>query len=120
MPNRAASQHAGPPQPHGPQRYAVSAYDNWDIPKPRWLDVGTFDSAADAVACAHGVIRESLESLYRAKRHRDPSAEGLRMAYLCFGEVPSIFGEPRVAFDAYNAVDWHVRAITGSAPKPRV
>lgn len=96
------------------KRYTVSAYDNWEIPEPFWIDEGEFDSAAEAIACAHRVISKSLESLYQA--NRKPDAERLRMAYLCFGEVPSIFGEPRVAFDTYKAVDWHIQAITrGSA-----
>ena len=90
--------------------YTVSAYENSEIPEPRWLDAGTFDSAEDVVACAHRIIRKSLEALYQA--NRKPLAAGLYRAYLCYGEVPSLFGEPHIAFDAHEAVDWHIRAIT--------
>jgi hypothetical protein len=97
-------------------RYTVAAYDNFEIP-PRWIDKAEFDTAPEAVACAHRVIRQSLEGLCKA--NRKPDAEGLKVAYLCHGEVPSIFGEPKVDFDPYRAVDWHVRQITrGSAAAP--
>ena len=91
--------------------YTVKAYDNYEVPNPCWMTQGTFETAAEAVALAHRVIRESLERLYQA--NRKPDAAGLRMAYLCHGEVPAIFSEPEVPFDPYEAVEWHIREITG-------
>jgi hypothetical protein len=96
------------------KRYTVSAYDNFEIPEPLWIDYGHFEDAAEAVACANGIIRKSLDGLYQANRR--PDAEGLKMAYLCHGIVASVFGEPKADFDTYRAVDWHIAQIArGSA-----
>ena len=54
--------------------YTVSSYANFDIPEPRWVDHGTFESADEAVACANRIVRRSLESLYLA--NRKPDAQG--------------------------------------------
>jgi len=34
-------------------------------------------------------------------------------AYLSFGDVPSVFGEPKVRYDPYVAVEWETRKLTG-------
>ena len=34
------------------------------------------------------------------------------------GEVPSIFREPKVPFNAFEAVRWHIEEITGRQPSP--
>jgi hypothetical protein len=56
--------------PPGPvkKRYTVSAYDNFDLyDGPEWVDYGHFDDAAEAVACANGIIRRSLQGLIRGE-----------------------------------------------------
>jgi hypothetical protein len=102
------------PHRRGIVRYSVSAYENSEIPKSRWLDIGTFDSAVAALECARGVIHSSLEALHRANPQLD--ADGLRLTYLCYGEVPSIVGESRVAFSAYRVwIRTVARSLTTTA-----
>jgi hypothetical protein len=55
--------------------WTVSAYENSEIPEPRWLDAGTFDTAAEAIACANGIIRKLLLELYEV--NRKANADGL-------------------------------------------
>jgi hypothetical protein len=99
------------------KRYKVASYENSDLPEPRWLDAGEFDTPGEALVCAHRIIRASLKGLYHA--NRGPGAEGLLMAYRCYGPVPAIFGEPRITFDPYQAARGHARALargSGAAP----
>jgi hypothetical protein len=91
------------------KRYRVESYDAYDIPDLHWYHQGEFDTAAEALRCAQNVVRGSLEGLYRANKR--PDAEGLMMAYLCHGEVPSIFGEPKVDFHAYHFAAEHIAKI---------
>jgi hypothetical protein len=94
--------------------YTVSAYENSEIPDPRWLDQGTFETAADAIACAEGVIHRSLQQLYQ--QNKKPNAERLLSAFRCYGEVASIFedeGDPPVAFDTYARVRREIHRLTG-------
>ena len=96
--------------------YTVSAYDNWEIPNPRFLDEGTFRTPAEAVAAAEAIIRKSLEDLHQ--ENGTPNAKRLMSAYLSFGEVPSIFeddGDPRVIFRPYVRVRRLIEQITGEA-----
>ena len=62
------------------------------------------------MACANRIVRRSLKSLYLA--NHKPDAQGLYGAYLSFGDVPSVFGEPKVRYDPYVAVEWEIRKIT--------
>jgi hypothetical protein len=91
--------------------YTVGSYENTEI--PRLVRDATFETEAEALACAHRVIRGSLEVLFRDNKHRDPSALGLLTLYLSRGLVPWIFGEPEASFDVCRAIDWHIRRITG-------
>jgi hypothetical protein len=91
------------------KRYKVESYDAYDIPDPHWIKAGEFDTPGEALACAHSIVRWSLERLYAKNR---PDAERLFLLYHCAGEVPSIFGEPKVPFDPYLAAKWYARAIT--------
>jgi hypothetical protein len=111
-----ASNHWAQNQPWRFGMYTVSAYENSEIPDTRWLDQGTFATAADAIACAEGIIRKSLESLHR--QNKRPGAESLRLAYACYGEVPSVFnddGDPPALFDTYSRVRRQIEQITGEA-----
>jgi hypothetical protein len=45
--------------------YTVPAYENSEIPDPRWIDEGSFDSADEAIRCAKAVIDRSLAALFR-------------------------------------------------------
>jgi hypothetical protein len=98
------------------KRYVVSAYAADEIPNPRWLDAGEFDTQAEALELAHRIVRQSLLELYHASRR--PDAEGLFEAYLAFGECPAIFGSPAVRFNAFEAARWHARAIARD-PRPQ-
>lgn len=95
--------------------YTVACYEDCEIPEPRWLDHGTFKTAAEAMTCADHVIRRSLEALHHQNRRATP--DRLYSSYLAHGEVPGIFGKPEVAFDAYAAARQHIRALT-SEPVP--
>jgi hypothetical protein len=48
--------------------YTVGSYENTEIPK--LVGEVTFETEAEALACAHRVIRESLEALYCENRPR--------------------------------------------------
>jgi hypothetical protein len=98
-----------PPRLPGTVKYIVSAYENSEWPDPRWLDEGCFDNAAWAIGCAEGIIDRSLASLHSPGM----SAENLRLGYLCYGEVPSIFNEEELHFDPYAYVRRRIREMTG-------
>jgi hypothetical protein len=95
--------------------WKVESYDAYDHPR-HWINQGEYDDAVFALARAHLIIRRSLESLYRNNPKVD--GEGLMNCYRGMGEVPSIFGEPRVRFNAFEAAKSHVEKITGSQPLP--
>lgn len=97
-------------------RYQVEAYENSEIPNPMWLRCGEFETADEAIRCAESIIRKSLQGLADANRRTGPlTGAALFSAYLCYGEVPSIFGEPKVLFQAYDVVERIVREMTGDA-----
>jgi hypothetical protein len=91
-----------------PMKYTVSAYDNWEIPDPSWIDEGSFDSADEAIRCAQAVIDRSLAALYRPGMRADSLLNG----YLCGGEVPAIFNEQGLKFDPYVVVYRRIRELT--------
>lgn len=100
----------------GVGKYTVSAYENSEIPNPFWIDEGTFDSADAAICCAHAVIDRSLAGFFEPGK----SAEDLRMHYMCYGEVPSIFNEQGLRFEPYVYVHRRIRELTGESEwKPR-
>ena len=82
--------------------YEVESYDMWDAPAERThLRHGRFEVAGDALAVARAVVEKSLrDHLGSAK-----SAAGLRSSFSSYGEVPMIFGEPRVEFDPFRYAD---------------
>jgi len=92
-------------------KFTVSAYENSEIPDPRWIDEGSFDTADEAIYCAEAVIDRSLAELYRPGM----GADDLRMSYLCYGEVPSIFNDEGLHFDAYAHVQKRIRELTGES-----
>jgi hypothetical protein len=98
------------------KRYKVESYDAYDIPEPHWIKAGEFDTAEEALVRAHLIIRCSLETLWHL--NKKPDADRLMSCYRGVGEVPSIFGEPKVPFNAFEAVRWHIEEITGSLPSP--
>ena len=98
------------------KRYKVESYDAYDIPDSHWIKSGEFDTAEKALVRAHRIIRCSLETLWHL--NKKPDADGLMSCYRGAGEVPSIFGEPRVRFNAFEAAKSHVEKITGSQPLP--
>lgn len=97
--------------PVGGMKFTVSAYENSEIPDPRWIDEGSFDTADEAIRCAEAVIDRSLAELIRPGMN----ADDLRMSYLCYGEVPSIFNDKGLEFDAYAYVRKRIRALTGES-----
>jgi hypothetical protein len=92
-------------------KYTVQAYDNADIPEPRWMTVGEFDSAEKAVQCAQSVIDRSL----RATSTPGESARMMHLGYLCYGEVPSVFNGEGLQFDSVAYVHRRMRELTGEA-----
>ena len=98
------------------KRYKVESYDAYDIPDSHWIKSGEFDTAQEALVREHRTIRCSLETLWHL--NKKPDADGLMSCYRGAGEVPSIFGEPKVPFNAFEAVRWHIEEITGRQPSP--
>src|SRR5947208_14779121 len=78
---------------------------------PRRVIAGSYESAAETLACAHRVIRHSLELLHHANPRSSPKE--LYRLYLCRGDVPVILGQPGIPFDADRAVEWDIQLITG-------
>lgn len=80
--------------------YAVQSYDAYDAPGERTHEHhGPFELAEDAEGAARAIVEESLRSLL----NRAPSnSEELLSQFADFGEIPMIFGEPRVSFDPFT------------------
>jgi hypothetical protein len=94
-------------------RYHVESYESCEHPM-HWMSQGRFETAAEAVARADQVLRESLESLYRENcRHGKRGAEHLLSSFQCFGEMPAIFGEPKVAWSHIRRVRRMIELMTG-------
>ena len=89
--------------------YVVSAYENSEIPDPFWIDKGDFDSPTDAIRCAEGIVDRSLSGFFEPGM----GAEDLRSSYLCYGEVPAIFNDEGLKFEAYEYVYRRIRELTG-------
>jgi hypothetical protein len=90
-------------------KYVVSAYENSEMPDLFWIDEGGFDSADDAIRCAEAVVDRSLAGFFKPGM----SAETLRMSYLCYGEVPTIFNDEGLNFETYMYVYRRIRELTG-------
>jgi hypothetical protein len=79
--------------------YIVESYDNYDAPSERrHLKHGEFQHGAEALAAAQRVIDKDLLSAITAGKS---AAEALEL-WRHFGEVPMIFGEPRIGFDPFE------------------
>jgi hypothetical protein len=92
-------------------KYIVSAYENSEIPDPSWIDEGGFDSPDDAIRCAEGIVDRSLSGFFEPGM----GAEELRMSYLCYGEVPTIFNDEGLKFETYEYVYRRIRELTGES-----
>src|SRR5437762_2015376 len=89
-------------------RYTVRACSLSKL-HPRRVIAGSYESAAATLACAHRVIRHSLELLHHANPRSSPKA--LYRLYLCRGDVPVIMGQPGIPFDADGAVEWEIQLM---------
>ena len=80
-------------------RYNIVSMNNADAGHGgKRLDRGEFDSAEAALACARQLVDRALHELGTVS-----SAQELMTQYTRRGsEVPMIYGEPRVAFHAYQ------------------
>ena len=80
-------------------RYNIVSISNADAGRGgARLDRGEFDNAEAAVRCAKRLVDKALDGLGATG-----SAHELMMQYTRHGsEVPMIYGEPRVAFHAYQ------------------
>src|SRR5437588_9592761 len=96
-------------QPTRTTRYTVLACSLSKI-HPRRVVAGSYESTAEAVACANRVIRKSISSL--CQQNYQPSRTELHQLYLYHGELPLILGEPGIPFDADRALDWQIRLFT--------
>jgi hypothetical protein len=60
------------------------------------------------------VLRESLAGLYRENcRHGKRGAEDLLSSFQVYGEMPAIFGEPKVAWSHIRRVRGMIEQMTG-------
>lgn len=83
------------------KRYTVETYDAFDAPSERlYLVVGHFDMAEEALACAMG----GIDNFLRDKIAKGESASDAVRMFSSFGEVPMIFGEPKVDFNPFYYV----------------
>lgn len=95
--------------------YVVESYDNYDAPSDRrHLKHGEFQHGAEALAAAQRVIDKDLLSAIAGGKS---AAEALDQ-WRHFGEVPMIFGEPRIAFDPFEYAGRRAAEL-GNAERPK-
>jgi len=92
-------------------RYTILACSRSRI-HPRRVIAGSYESVADAVACANRVVRHSLELLH--DKNPGASPDDLYRLYLLHGQLPLILGVPGIPFDHDRAVQWEIQLITRS------
>lgn len=92
-------------------QYRVEAYDMYDLPDPRWITVGEFDTAEAARECAAHYMRANLEKLAKEEM-LEP--DELYSRHLSSGEKAAVFGKPKVDFDANAHVVQAIRELTRS------
>jgi hypothetical protein len=80
-------------------RYSIVSIDNARVGQGgSRLDRGEFESADAAISHAEQLVDQALRQLGGASSAHDLMAQYMRRG----SEVPMIYGEPRVAFHAYQ------------------
>ena len=80
--------------------YTVETYEEFEsrsdtsVP-PRFLMVGKYETAEEAVEAAKSVIRKELAKFASSSS----SLEDAIHSYRIYGEIPVIFGDPKVKFN---------------------
>ncbi|PCI57807.1 MAG: hypothetical protein COB34_06030 [Methylophilaceae bacterium] len=82
--------------------YVVETYDAFDAPpERRHLVVGRFNTTDKALKCAKNVV----DSYLRNELSKGKSLAEAGMMFSCHGEIPMIFGEPEIDFNAFDYAD---------------
>ena len=94
-------------------RYTIVSFDNGSAGQGARLDRGEFESAEAALGHARQLVDGALEQLGVTS-----SAHELMSQYMRRGtEVPTIHGEPRVAFHAYQYAREKANAMFAKLPE---
>jgi hypothetical protein len=96
----------------GTPRYRVESYDAFDAYDEdiTYAREGEFETAAEAVACARGVVVKSLEHLL------SQGSADLAKAYWSFGNIPFIRGDAAPAFDVAACVAVEIERLKARCP----
>jgi hypothetical protein len=94
-------------------RYNIVSIDNAHVGQGgRRLDRGEFESAEAAIARAKQLVDDALVQLGGVASAHELMAQYMRRG----SEVPMIYGEPRVAFHAYQYARERANAMFASPP----
>ena len=94
--------------------YVVLTYDNFDPPRERCCSTeGEFATSEEAIACAKGVVDESLNAC-RKPEHDATQWYGV---YSAGGDGVYLQGEPRVDFNPYTYAMDRIEQLIGERPK---
>jgi hypothetical protein len=90
------------------KRYTVETYDAYDDPaERRHLVMGGFDEADEALKCA----KEIVDCFLSDQLGHGKSPEEARKMFSCYGEVPMIFGEPKINFNPFDYADERINLL---------
>ena len=94
--------------------WRVEVYDNFESPDDRYCTtVGHFDTLAEAIACAQGIVDKSLDYL----RKPEMSAEDWYGHYSSFGDGTYIVGEKPSGFNPYFYAKERIESLTRERPE---